>query len=241
MGLIMQMLQLNSQGWAKTYLIYDDSSAQAALIDPVYDFIESYISKISQLNLELKMCIASHTHADHITGCFTIAKSIGCDYVMWHSTASLGVTKYVDENTVLKIGDSEIFFHHVPGHTEDSMLIRTDEYLFTGDFLFNGNAGAGRDDLPSGRFLLHWNSLKKLEQLSGKLLVCSGHEAPGVEMQTLAWNRENNPILSMTSFEQYQTWQNDVTAELGYVSKIKVALPANIFAEIPEEIPWLDN
>ena len=26
----------------------------------------------------------------------------------------------------------------------------------------------------------------------------------------------------------------------GAVSKIKVAVPANIFAEIPEHIPWLD-
>ena len=27
--------------------------------------------------------------------------------------------------------------------------------------------------------------------------------------------------------------------KLPYVSKIKVALPANIFAEIPDEIPWM--
>lgn len=236
----MQMEQLNSVGWAKTYLIYDMKSNECALIDPVYDFTSQYMNKISEMNLELKMCIATHTHADHITGCFSIAEQTGCEYVMWHSTASLGVTLYVDQTTSLYLGDHEINFHHVPGHTEDSMLIITNSHIFTGDFLFTGEGGAGRDDLPSGRVKSHWDSLQSLKNLSGELLVCTGHEAPGVEMQTLYWNRENNPVLRMNNYAEYETWQSETTAQLGYVSKIKVALPANLFGEIPDEIPWLN-
>ena len=59
-------------------------------------------------------------------------------------------------------------------------------------------------------------------------------------MKTLSWNKENNPVLSMQSYEEYKQWQDEVNAGLGSVSKIKVAVPANIFAEIPEHIPWLD-
>ena len=59
-------------------------------------------------------------------------------------------------------------------------------------------------------------------------------------MQTLGWNQENNPILSMTSFEDYSNWQEGTIKEFGYVSKIKVALPANLFGELPEHIPWLN-
>ena len=235
----MQMLQLNDSGWAKTYLIYDESSRKSAIIDPVYDYVGNYMDKISDMNLDLEMCIATHTHADHITGCFTIAENTGCDYVMWHSTPSLGVTKYVDENSVLKLGSQEINFYHVPGHTEDSMLIVTSEHVFTGDFLFTGEGGVGRDDLPSGRLKAHWDSLQVMSNLSGDLLVCTGHEAPGVEMQTLSWNNEHNPVLKMTNYEDYVKWQEDTVSQLGHVSKIKVALPANIFAEVPDEIPWL--
>jgi hypothetical protein len=43
----------------------------------------------------------------------------------------------------------------------------------------------------------------------------------------------------MTNFSDYEEWQNNTTAQLGYVSKIKVALPANLFGEIPDNIPWL--
>ncbi|HII37566.1 MAG TPA: hypothetical protein HA354_03610, partial [Candidatus Poseidoniaceae archaeon] len=130
----MQMHQLNESGWAKTYLIYDQTSGMAAIIDPVYDYVANYLSAIEEMNLNLEMCIATHTHADHITGCFTIANQLKCDYVMWHSTPSLGVTKFVNETSVLKLGNETIQFHHVPGHTEDSMLIVTSSQVFTGDF-----------------------------------------------------------------------------------------------------------
>tara|TARA_Y100001958_G_scaffold159810_1_gene163410 strand:- start:5929 stop:6636 length:708 start_codon:yes stop_codon:yes gene_type:complete len=235
----MQMVQLNDTGWAKTYLIYDEKSCKAAIIDPVYDFIENYLTTIDEMELELEMCIATHTHADHITGCFTISQEKNCDYVMWHSTPSLGVTKYVDENTTILLGEQQINFYHVPGHTEDSMLVVTDNHVFTGDFLFTGEGGVGRDDLPSGRMQAHWDSLKVMKNLDGSLLVCTGHEAPGVEMQTLDWNNEHNPILCMSDYTEFEKWQNDTTAQLGYVSKIKVALPANLFGEVPEDIPWL--
>ena len=59
-------------------------------------------------------------------------------------------------------------------------------------------------------------------------------------MKTLEWNQQHNPILSMKSFEEFDAWQRASAAKLGGVSKIKVAVPANIFAEIPEVIPWLE-
>ena len=73
------------------------------------------------------------------------------------------------------------------------------------------------------------------------MLVCTGHEPPGTEMQTMGWNRENNPVLKFDTFEEYANWQETVSAGLGAVSKIKTALPANLFAEVPEDIPWLNQ
>jgi len=111
----------------------------------------------------------------------------------------------------------------------------------TGDFLFTGEGGVGRDDLPSGRMKVHWDALNVLERLDGHLIVCTGHDPPATEMMSLQWNRENNPVLNMNSYQEYEAWQIKVSAGLGAVSKIKTAVPANVFAEIPEHIPWLDG
>ena len=233
--------QLNETGWAMTYLVWDDTSKEAALIDPVYDFMDHYLEVLEKKGLTLVYAMATHTHADHITACFSLKEKLGCSYVMWHSTSCLNVSKYVDHGDTIKMGNVMFKFHHAPGHTNDSMLIETVTHVMTGDFLFTGKGGVGRDDLPSGRMHVHWAALGVLDLLDGHLVVCTGHDPPGTEMQTLDWNRTENPVLNMTSYEAYESWQLEVSSGLGPVSKIKTAVPANLFAEIPQHIPWLDQ
>ena len=240
MGRGMRFEQLNEGVWAMTYLLVDETTMEAALVDPVYDYMDSYIEKLQQENLTLRYAIATHTHADHITACFSLRDVTGCEYVMWNDTASLGVSKYVKDLEQIMLGSHPITFHFTPGHTSDSMLIHFGNYLMTGDFLFTGDGGVGRDDLPSGRMKVHWDSLQVLNRFEGDELVCTGHDPPGTEMKTLNWNREHNFVLKMTSFEEYQQWQGENNIKLGSVSKIKTAVPANLFREIPDVIPWLD-
>jgi glyoxylase-like metal-dependent hydrolase (beta-lactamase superfamily II) len=233
----MQVEDIRPSGWACAYLV--SNGEDAILIDPVWDHIDHYLATLEQRSLTLIACIATHTHADHITACFSLSNQYDIPYIMWKDTPSLGVTLFVDESTKLNIAGMDFSFHHVPGHTQDSMIVEIDNHIFTGDFFFNGEAGVGRDDLPSGRLEEHWSSLKVLTRFSDDVLVCSGHEPPNTELQTLGWNRAYNPVLAMKSVAEFTVWQNDSVEQLGPVSKIKVALPANIFAEIPDEIPWL--
>lgn len=236
----MHFEQLNQSGWAQTYLLVDTVSKKAALIDPVYDFMDEYLNVLEERDLNLDFAVATHTHADHITACYSLRELTGCEYAMWKDTACLGVSHYLNEEEHLMIGSLSVKVHHVPGHTNDHILLETPTHLLTGDFLFTGEGGAGRDDLPSGRVDEHWRSLQKLDSHHGNLIVCTGHEPPGTEMKSLDWNREHNPVLQMSSYEEYHAWQAKVTAGLGSVSKIKTALPANIFAEIPDHIPWMN-
>jgi len=236
----MSFEQLNQSGWAKTYLLVDSDTQVAALVDPVYDFMDEYLSVLEARGLTLQYTIATHTHADHISACYSLRDLTGCEYVMWKDTACLNVSYYLKEGEVLMLGTTPLKIHHVPGHTNDHVLIETPTHLLTGDFLFTGKGGVGRDDLPSGRLSSHWDSLKILGTLDGELLVCTGHDPPGTAMETLNWNRANNPVLSMTSFEEFKAWQLKVTAGLGSVSKIKTALPANLLSEIPDVIPWME-
>ena len=233
----MQVEDIRPSGWACAYLV--SNGEDAVLIDPVWDHIDHYLELLEQRSLTLIACMATHTHADHITACFSLSKQYDIPYIMWKDTPSLGVTLFVDESTKLNVAGMDFSFHHVPGHTQDSMIIEIDNHIFTGDFFFNGEAGVGRDDLPSGRLEEHWSSLKVLTRFSDDVLVCSGHEPPNTEVQSLGWNRTHNPILSMESPEEFVIWQKNSAEKLGDVSKIKVALPANIFAEIPDKIPWL--
>ena len=131
----MRVEQLNEGMWAMTYLVVCDSTKKATLIDPVWDNLSDYLSLLEDQGLELEYAMATHTHADHITGCFKLAEMTGCEYVMWNDTPSLGVTIYVDEESSISMGDVDFHYHYAPGHTGDSMIIECGDYIFTGDFL----------------------------------------------------------------------------------------------------------
>ena len=179
----MEVEDIRPSGWACAYLV--SNGEDAVLIDPVWDHIDHYLGILEQRSLTLIACMATHTHADHITACFSLSKRFDIPYIMWKDTPSLGVTLYVDESTQLNVGGMNFSFHHVPGHTQDSMIIEVDNHIFTGDFFFNGEAGVGRDDLPSGRLAEHWSSLMVFTRFSADVLVCSGHEPPSTTPQTL--------------------------------------------------------
>ena len=104
----MKVENLNPSVWARTWLVTDADTGLCALVDPVYDYMESYDEELAKRGLNLRYVIATHTHADHITACFEFAKRDSVDYVMWHDTASLGVTKYVYDEEKIKLGKTPI-------------------------------------------------------------------------------------------------------------------------------------
>ena len=65
-----------------TYLLGDLNSGEALLIDPVIANADNYLSLLKQLNLQLKICVDSHTHADHITALGTLRDRTGCISMM---------------------------------------------------------------------------------------------------------------------------------------------------------------
>jgi sulfur dioxygenase len=50
-----------------TYVVYDEPSSQAVVIDPVDTQLERDLSVLKLLGLRLKYVIETHAHADHIT------------------------------------------------------------------------------------------------------------------------------------------------------------------------------
>ena len=49
----MRFEQLNESVWAMTYLIVDEATSEAALVDPVYDFMQQYVDLLEKDGLTL--------------------------------------------------------------------------------------------------------------------------------------------------------------------------------------------
>ena len=94
----------------------------------------------------------------------------------------------------LKIAGLTFTVRHAPGHTEGSILLRTDTdqapVAFTGDVLFAGSIG--RTDLPGGSMPAMLESLKTvILPMPDEVMVCPGH-GPAT---TIGQERATNPFL----------------------------------------------
>ncbi len=73
-------------GFCQTYLIADEQSREAILVDPVLEQVPEYLRLLDQQKLTLMHIIDTHTHADHISGAAALKDHRGCEYVM-HANA----------------------------------------------------------------------------------------------------------------------------------------------------------
>lgn len=198
--------QLND-GACKTYLIASETTKQAVLVDPLLNDVEGYIHEIDRRGLELKYVMDTHVHADHISGCGVLQEKTGAEYVMHTASASVCAQRRVDEGDALVLGDdARIEFLYTPGHTQDSLTLLLGDRILTGDFLFIGEGGAGRTDLPGGNAAEHWEALQKLAGLPDDVKVYPAHDYHGREHSTLGEERRNNPRLKPRDEEEYVEW-----------------------------------
>lgn len=201
----MYLKQMN-QGACRTYLIGSEKTRQAALIDPVLEKVEDYLRAISQGKWELAFIVDTHTHADHISGGPALCDHTQAPYAMHYLARPHCPTYRVKDGETLKVGDIVIQCLHTPGHTNDSLTLVIEGRLLTGDFLFIGEAGAGRTDLPTGDPGEHFDSLQKLKGCPDQCLVFPAHDYQGRTHSTLGEERRTNPRLQFTTRDRYVQW-----------------------------------
>jgi len=55
-----------------TYLLADERTREAVLIDPVLEQVERDLQVLRELDLTLRWAVDTHVHADHVTGLGTL-------------------------------------------------------------------------------------------------------------------------------------------------------------------------
>ncbi|HET7505806.1 MAG TPA: MBL fold metallo-hydrolase, partial [Kofleriaceae bacterium] len=65
-----------------TYLLADEDTREAVIIDPVLDQIERDIRLIQELSLTLSYALDTHIHADHVTALGSLRERLGARTVI---------------------------------------------------------------------------------------------------------------------------------------------------------------
>jgi glyoxylase-like metal-dependent hydrolase (beta-lactamase superfamily II) len=192
--------QVIQQGDNFSYIIADDTTKEAAVVDPSFN-ADAIIRILRDQNLNVKFVINTHDHSDHTASNEDFRSNFGAKVVA-HKLAHVNKDVSVVEGDVIRVGEIVIKVIHTPGHTQDSICLLVDDKLLTGDTLFVGECG--RTDLPGGSAEDMYHSLfGKLMKLDDNIKVYPGHDYGPKPYSTIGVERRTNYTLQKRAVDEF--------------------------------------
>lgn len=211
-----------------TYLLADDATRDAIIIDPVLSQLERDLGLIADLGLTLRYALDTHVHADHVTALGSLRERIGVTTVM-SERAGVGCADIlVKEGDTLAFGAHGVEVIETPGHTSGCITyVLSDRTMaFTGDALLI--RGCGRTDFQEGNAHELYHSVRdKLFALPASTLIYPAHDYKGRTVTSIDEERRLNPRLGAGITED-RFVEIMCTLALSYPKYIDVALPRNV-------------
>jgi hydroxyacylglutathione hydrolase len=193
--------QIQQHGDNFSYIIADQSTRQAAVVDS--SFNASEIIKILKTNkFELKYIINTHGHSDHTAGNIELQSMFKAKLVAYKQS-KIAFDIAVEDGDELSLGKIPLKTIYTPGHTPDSICILVNkEKLLTGDTLFVGECG--RTDLPGGNSKSMYDSLfSKILKLDDAVEVFPGHDYGLKASSTIGNEKGSNYTLQPRSLADF--------------------------------------
>ncbi len=208
-----------------TYILGNQGTGEALIIDPVLEKAERYIQLLDELGLKLVKALDTHLHADHITALGVLRDRLGCVTVMGRQSAVDMVSMRLDDGEAIEFGDIPLRAIHTPGHTDCSYCFLMADRVFTGDTLLI--RGTGRTDFQNGDAIAGYHSIfAKLLTLPGGTLVYPGHDYKGDTVSTIAEEKAHNPRLQVSNAGEYAAIMDNL--HLPDPKMMDVAVAANL-------------
>ena len=141
------------------YLLYTGTCALA--IDG--GAVDEILSFVRENGLTLAQVTNTHGHGDHTTGTGQLANAAGAVH--------LDHRRFADGHTIDLDGE-RVTVRLTPGHTMDSVIFAADDFLVTGDTLFNFTVG----NCFSGDLKAFYRSILLLMSYPGTTRIYAGHD-----------------------------------------------------------------
>ncbi len=183
------------------YLIADEESGKAALVDPG-GATDEILDHVQASGLEVRYVLNTHGHFDHAAGNRTVQSRTGARVVLFDPEGKRTDTVLgVRDGDEVPLGALTMKIIHTPGHTPDSICILCENKLCTGDTLFVGKVGGtgfGEDAWQE------FDSLHvKLMTLPDDVEIYPGHDYGVAPTSTIGHESRTNPFLLKESFEAF--------------------------------------
>lgn len=179
---------LNTGGYSNTYIISNEKTNEAILIDPGL-LSEEIIKKIEDNNLKLTAVLITHNHQSHVHGLKTLLKIYSPQIFGADLEIAGNKTNVITGDGSMSLAGMIVRYMNLPGHSSDSMIYQIGNAIFTGDTLSAGILGGTNSSYS--KHLLRRNVEEKILSQQENTVLFPGHGPP----TTVAAEKEfNNDI-----------------------------------------------
>jgi sulfur dioxygenase len=207
-----------------TYLIVDDATKEAVIIDPVNEHIDDYLLLVKQHGLTLKYALETHVHADHITASGKLKQQLGLKTGVSEQCEAVNADLQLNDGDRITFGTQAIQVIATPGHTAGSLSFLWHDKVFTGDALLIN--GCGRTDFQSGDAgTLYYSITQRIFSLPDETLVYPAHDYQGRRVSSVMQEKLINPRLANKSHDEFVAIMEELN--LPKPRLIDLAVPAN--------------
>ncbi len=199
-----------------TYLVWDPTTRDGAVIDPVLDFdlasgqvqthsVERVLATATELGVNVGWALETHAHADHLSASALIRGRTG---------ARIGVGEHIQEvqkvfgalfgaidlkpgggdfdrlfadGERFDLGGLDVEVMHTPGHTPADVSYRIADAVFVGDTLFMPDYGTARADFPGGDARQLYRSIRRILSLPPETRLFMCHDYKAPGRDQYAW------------------------------------------------------
>ena len=214
-----------------TYLLADESTREAVLIDPVFEQARRDAALLNELGLQLRWTLETHIHADHVSGAWLLKLRVGSSIAVGAASGAEGADRYLEDGDEILLGAHALRTLATPGHTSGCVTYVLDDLsrAFTGDCLLV--RGTGRTDFQGGDAAAMYRSVReRIFALPDSCLLHPAHDYRGLTVTSVGEERKFNPRLggdvALGDFTGHMA-----NLKLAHPKQMDVAVPANLGKE----------
>jgi glyoxylase-like metal-dependent hydrolase (beta-lactamase superfamily II) len=233
-----QLFDPETSSWS--YLLADEASREAVLVDPVREQFERDATLLRELELRLAVSLETHVHADHVTAAARLRDELGARTAVGRAAGVEGADLQLEDGAGLRFGSLALEARATPGHTSGCTTYVCHEagLALTGDALLV--RGCGRTDFQQGDARTLYRSVReRIFSLPDAFLLYPGHDYKGRTVTTVAEEKRFNPRLGLARSED-EFVAIMAALHLAYPKRMDEAVPANLRggrSPAPEVVP----
>lgn len=189
-----------------SYIILDNATRDALIIDPAWEF-KKVTAMLSFLEVRLAAIALTHSHHDHVNLVEPLIKQF--NPIVYMSRKEIDYYRFrcsnlqaVDDMDIIKVGETEVSCMLTPGHTAGGMCYLLPDSIFTGDTIFT--EGCGICGFDGGSAEQMYNSIQRIKsEVPSNVSVYPGHSYGRAPGHTIEYLRKQNIYFQIEDMEKF--------------------------------------